>query len=144
MGLYDFKPQFVPFIKSGEKTHTIRSVRKHPSKPGDTLYLYCGLRRKGAKKIMEAECVKVEDIEIVELIIDRDDDNDEAEHIESALVRIDDVELTEDECEQLARRDGFSSFAEMVLFWTKPQKRLPFVGHIIHWRRNNDTRKTRR
>jgi hypothetical protein len=40
MGLYNFQPRFVPFILSGEKTHVIRSVRKHPDKPGDTLYLY--------------------------------------------------------------------------------------------------------
>jgi uncharacterized protein YqfB (UPF0267 family) len=43
MGLYNFQPRFVPFILSGEKTRTIRSVRKNPDKPGDMLYLYRGL-----------------------------------------------------------------------------------------------------
>jgi hypothetical protein len=46
MGLYNFQSRFVPFILSGQKTHAIRSVRKHLDKPGDTLYLYCRLRTK--------------------------------------------------------------------------------------------------
>jgi hypothetical protein len=46
MGLYNFQPRFVPFILSGEKTHAIRSVRKHPDKPGETLYLYVDFEQK--------------------------------------------------------------------------------------------------
>lgn len=49
MGLYNFQKRFVPFILSGAKTHTIRALRAHPDKPGDTLHLYTGLRQKGAK-----------------------------------------------------------------------------------------------
>lgn len=132
MGLYNFQARFVPFIKARSKKHTIRAKRKHPAKPGETLYLYTGLRTKKARRIIPpVECVKVEEIEIVELVIDRDDDDEQAEHIESALVRIDGTELSEDECEQLARRDGFSDFAEMRKFWNG---RLPFEGHIIHWK----------
>lgn len=127
MGLYNFKPQFVPFITSGKKTHTIRSVRTHPDEPGDTLYLYTGLRTKRAKKIMEVECVKVENISIFPV-------TRALGELRSIAVVVNEAELTDDEREQLARRDGFSSFAEMMKFWTEPKNRLPFQGHIIHWR----------
>jgi hypothetical protein len=47
------------------------------------------------------------------------------------------VQLDADERNSLAWRDGFRSrghdeaFAEMMEFWAG---RLPFRGHIIHWR----------
>lgn len=136
MGLYNFKEQFVPFILSGEKTHTIRAVRRHPDKPGNTLYLYTGLRTKRAKLLMRVDCVKVEDIEIRQRIEDfANPYTGYHEHVEWFVVRVNDDELTGDEREQLARRDGFSSFAKMMKFWTVPKNRLPFIGNIIHWRR---------
>lgn len=52
-------------------------------------------------------------------------------------VFVDSVELSDDEKRALAWRDGFrsydefSAFAEMMVFW---EGRLPFEGHIIHWR----------
>ena len=64
MGLYNFKAQFVPFIKAGSKKHTIRAARRYPAKPGETLHLYTGLRTKKAKLIKRVECVKVEQIKI--------------------------------------------------------------------------------
>lgn len=119
MGLYEFQKQFVPFILSGEKTHTIRSVRANPDKPGDTLHLYTGLRRKGARLLMRVPCVKVERILITP----------------GGVIRIDGEYLDDSERELLARRDGFADFASMLAFWQKPKNRLPFHGHIIHWRR---------
>jgi hypothetical protein len=115
MGLYDFKAQFVDKILAGEKTHTIRAVRSHPDKPGNTLHLYTGLRHKGARLLMRATCTKVEAIRIGPL----------------GIILIDGVMLEQDEREQLARRDGFKDFIEMLYFW---KDRLPFQGHIIHWR----------
>ncbi len=50
MGLYNFKARFVPFVLDGSKTHTIRAKRRYPAKPGDTLYLYTGLRELVAMK----------------------------------------------------------------------------------------------
>ena len=49
MGLYNFKPQFVPFILNGTKAHTIRAIRKDGlvDEPGDTMFLYTGLRQRG-------------------------------------------------------------------------------------------------
>ena len=122
MGLYNFQSRFVPKILAGEKTHTIRSVRAHPDKPGNVLHLYTGLRHKGARLLMRVLCAKVEDIEI-----------DACGHECNCdpFVAIDGVELGASEREALARRDGFANFDEMLNFWAG---RLPFRGHIIHWK----------
>ncbi|HSY98538.1 MAG TPA: hypothetical protein VK788_03510 [Terriglobales bacterium] len=38
MGLYDFKQRFVKPILAGEKSHTIRAVRKYPDLPPNVEY----------------------------------------------------------------------------------------------------------
>jgi hypothetical protein len=123
MGLYNFREQFTAKILSGEKQHTIRKIRAVPDKPGNTLHLYTGLRRKGARLLMRVPCVKVEEIEI----------RDGAFGDETfASIVIDNYELDADEREALARRDGFPNFPTMMEFWR--ERELPFRGHIIHWR----------
>jgi len=124
MGLYNFQARFVPFILDGRKTHTIRSLRANPDKPGNTLHLYTGLRQKGARLLMRVPCVKVEDIEIWETQAGTSDQMYTA-------VRINGCDLDSAEKAHLARRDGFSDFAEMISFW---DGRLPFSGHVIHWK----------
>jgi len=114
LGLYNFQRRFVPKILSGEKTHTIRGRRANPDKPGNLMHLYTGLRQKGAELLMRVPCLRVEEIEISPLM----------------YVSIDGHGLSADEEEELARRDGFANFAEMMQFWAG---RLPFRGHIIHW-----------
>lgn len=115
MGLYGFKARFVPAIMVGSKTHTIRSIRANRDKPGSVMHLYTGLRQPGAKLLMRVPCVKVEDIHIAA----------------DGFITIDGVILAPDEREQLAKRDGFADFIEMMQFW---DGRLPFSGHIYHWR----------
>lgn len=119
MGLYDFKPRFVPFIRDGRKRHTIRAKRKnHTDKPGDTCHLYVGLRTKKVKLIGRFPCVKTEKIRISEVMGSR-------------VIWIGDQLLSDSEEETLARADGFSSFHEMMKFW---DGRLPFTGEIVHWK----------
>lgn len=117
MGLYGFKEQFVPKILAGEKTHTIRAPRADGriDKPGNTMHLYTGLRQKGARLLMRPKCTRVETISINEW----------------GVIVVDNCTLVHDEMEQLARRDGFADHAEMMKFW---KGRLPFKGHIIHWK----------
>lgn len=117
MGLYGFKTQFVPKILAGEKTHTIRAPRVDGliDKPGNTMHLYTGLRQKGARLLMRPICTKVEPIEITE----------------HGNIVVDGIMLCADEVQLLARRDGFADHAEMMTFW---KGRLPFKGHIIHWK----------
>ena len=114
MGLYNFRSRFVDAILNGSKTHTIRSNRKRGDKPGNTMHLYTGLRQKGARLLMRAPCIRVEAIHI-----DR-----------QKQVFLSEEQLSPDECEAMALRDGFSSFADMMTFW---EGRLPFDGHVYHW-----------
>jgi hypothetical protein len=124
MGAYNFKDRFRPLIESGGKTHTIRGKRRHPDKPGNRLYLYTGLRTKRCRIIREVLCTQIEEIQILE------------PPSPDGLVRVilGGVELDESEKQSLARRDGFACFDEMVSFWRTPKNRIPFDGHVIHWR----------
>ncbi len=135
MGLYNFQERFVGAIQAGTKTHTIRAPRNMKEDvPGKTMHLWLGLRQPGAKRIARFECVKVEHIEIVTMASNW------------VSVRIDEMELSPDEKELLAWRDGFrnsepaagasigsfrSAFDQMMEFW---KGRLPFRGHIFHWK----------
>lgn len=114
MGLYNFKARFVDQILAGHKTHTIRGTRKRTDRPGNTMHLYTGLRQKNARLLMRVPCVRVDAITI-------------SVHHE---VTLGEELLSSDECDALARRDGFATFAEMMEFW---EGRLPFEGHVYHW-----------
>lgn len=78
------------------------------------MHLYTGLRQKGARLLLRAPCIRVEPIYI-----------DEQQH-----VFLGEEQLSSDECESMAVRDGFASFADMMTFW---EGRLPFHGHVYHW-----------
>lgn len=120
MGLYNFHPRFEEPIVEGIKTHTIRANRKYPDKPGDTMYLYVGLRHPGARRIIPPPtCKKVETI-----AISLDGTIFVGDFIDLPIT------LAQDEMEQLAKRDGFKDHAEMMSFWVG---RLPFLGRIYHW-----------
>lgn len=114
MGLYNFQSRFVPMVESGTKTHTIRAMRRFPDVPGKTLHLYTGLRQRGARLLKRARCTAVQAITITD----------------RQRVAVDGVWLSADECDALARSDGFSDFAGMMRFW---HGRLPFFGQIVHW-----------
>lgn len=118
MAILNFKKQFVPMIRSGRKKHTIRATRKYPIKAGETLYLYTGLRQKGAKRIAVKTCTKVEAISI-----------DYVCGVQQIYLGGQMLDATEKE--RLSFADGFSSFQEMMNFW---DGRLPFTGNIIHWK----------
>ncbi len=123
MGLYNFKPQFVPFILDGSKSHTIRGPRVRPDEVGNTMYLYTGLRTKRARLLLKAPCIRVERIRIVGPSLH-----------EGLQIFVDDELLTRDEAEALAHRDGFRDvrpLGQMANFW---HGRLPFTGAIYHWR----------
>jgi len=138
MPLLNFKAQFVPHIRSGRKNHTIRADRKIPVKLGDKLYLYCGLRHKGAYRILPepVTCTKVHTIHIEIVLLNR--------WVERESVTIDEQNLERDEVQQLARADGFADWSEMRRFWLDSHgqskramgsrvKTVNFTGQIIHW-----------
>ena len=116
MPAYNFMAQFVEPIQSGRKNHTIRAKRRRPTLPGEKIVLYTGQRTCHCRKILDAVCSKVQDIEIT---------------AEGTII-IDGVRLSSDEREALAKADGFDCYVDMIRFW---DGRLPFFGDIIHWRR---------
>lgn len=65
MPAYNFKKQFVPLVRSGEKTTTIRPYRqKRPTRIGDILYLYTGQRTKQCERIGVYRCIRISPIVI--------------------------------------------------------------------------------
>ena len=126
MGAYNFKPQFEQPIMEDLKRHTIRAKRKdgRRPKPGEVLSLYLGMRTKACRLMKRRRCAKVQLIEI---------------HSNPGFwVVIDADKLTFDECDLLAKSDGFTDFWEMMQFW---DGRLPFSGHLIHWESDAESAK---
>jgi hypothetical protein len=131
---YNFQKRFVGPIRVGTKQHTIRADRKDGRVPkvGEGLWLYCGMRTKQCFKILDEAppCTRVlpiffsdkHGLVLYEPFSQR--------HILCPEVTIEGGILALDECESLAKSDGFRNFPEMMAFWVG---RLPFKGKIIHW-----------
>ena len=120
MPALNFQKQFAPKVEAGEKRQTIRAERKDgrmPAKVGDTLALYTGMRTKGCRKLMDAEC-----IDVSQVCIDRVPDG----------VRVA-VNHQRMDAEQQAKADGFDS-AKAMADWFDKTHGLPFYGHLIRWR----------
>ena len=131
--LLGFKTQFAGYVEEGSKTHTIRARRKTRPKIGEICHCYTGLRTKQARLLGRWRCVKVERI----MIYERGD--------KTFGVEIEGVELSTDEKNALAWRDGFrtelraGAFAVMMRFWMKTHgnaegpESFVFEGDLIHW-----------
>lgn len=162
MPLYNFKKQFAPYIKDGSKPHTIRAIRKHPAKPGDTLFLYTGLRTKYVEKLIEPPtCTAVKTIIMLKsfhvfmldgILTEMDCNEFHIRWIYNRPQHVSFKELNESEKNILAWHDGFrikdlprkeldavpengsiSCFDIMKGFWMKEHDTWPFFGHIICW-----------
>lgn len=118
MPAINFMKQFAEKIKSGKKKQTIRPLRKdcRNPRPGQSLYLYTGLRTKGCRKIGEVICKNVEQFTIEENY--------------EIFIGVRCLEL--EEKYNLAKADGFDSFRDFVDFFIK-RYGLPFYGLIIKW-----------
>lgn len=69
MPAYNFQACFASAVESGRKCQTIRPKRKRPTKAGDVLYLYAGMRTRWCRKLREAVCASVQPIEITPTFI---------------------------------------------------------------------------
>ena len=124
MPAFSFKERFIPLLKDGSKCQTIRLKRKGQAKPGDTIYLYYGLRTKSCIKIGEGICTMVEDIHISP----------------SGIITVNGLKLNMAQKNELAWNDGFrddsgnkgKSF-EIMMRWWKQTHDLPFEGDLISW-----------
>lgn len=125
MPAYNFQPRFVEKILNGEKPHTIRRRRKHPTKVGDLIKMFVGLRTKNCRQFAEAMCVKVEPLIIYpvkhEVLI---------EWRESGTF----VWMTAKELERLALNDGFGSVRDFFSFFLDTYRMEMLDGfEVIHW-----------
>jgi len=152
MPIYNFQQRFWPFIQDGSKQHTIRTIRRHPCKIGDTMYLYGGLRQPGAKRLIEPPlCTAKNTIFIMPSgvvimlnktltkneAMDRFKDSNPFFFLELKI-------LTTEQKDALAWYDGFrnednphitampGSWKLMFKAWQKLHP-LPFAGHIDIW-----------
>lgn len=118
MPLLGFKKQFAPLVESGAKRQTIRAKRRDGRNPhpGDTLYLYTGLRTKQCRKLGAAKCTSVQ-----EVVITRHGPILAGRHLGC------------DEASELAAKDGFSCYGDMADFFFDKEHDLPFWGLLIEW-----------
>jgi len=126
MGAYSFQKQFIR--RSAAETSNTPSAAfvAIPMNQGTRFSVNYAMRTRWCKKIGEWPCVRRQDIVIVDMFPDSPKTLPE-----NVIVRIDTEKLSGDEMDRLARADGFKTFPDMVEFWNG---RLPFVGHIIHWK----------
>lgn len=146
MPSYSFKERFVPFVKNFTKRQTIRGIRKHPAKPGDTISHFTGSRFKPVRIIDKQICIGVDTIFILEngeVYIAKDVVMNEISakfSLDRPIVLNGFKKLTIGERNEFAFDDGFrrasfvtnDCFSEMISFW-KDTHALPFAGHIIKW-----------
>jgi hypothetical protein len=121
MPALNFMARFAAAVESGEKRQTIRKRRKdgRDPKPGDTLYFYTGMRTKKCRKLGEARCKSVSDIEL--------DRGRFCTGVAVGTVR--GITCLPD---TMARRDGFADFGEL-LDCIEGMHGLPFEGLLIQW-----------
>lgn len=62
MPAYNFKERFASAVEQGIKRSTIRPRRRNPSRPGDPLYMYTGMRTRACRKLTTATCRQVRPI----------------------------------------------------------------------------------
>jgi len=110
-----FQSRFAEAVISGQKRQTIRRPRKQPIRPGDTLYLFSGMRARDCRRLGTVRCTGVARIVLTDDGIDVDGKRQSA-----------------DARSAMARADGFQTFSDMAA-WFKPRYGLPFEGVLIRW-----------
>lgn len=125
-----FKREFVTSIDAGEKTRTIRRVRKAGNpEAGKPLQLYTGLRTKDCEKIRDAVCTRVRPVAIDHMGVTLDGQKLYAGDA-PAYEGEPDAEMYDGD---FARADGFDNFGQMIDFF-EAQYGLPFEGQMIEWK----------
>lgn len=119
MALLNFKKEFASLVKTGQKTCTIRAMRKHPIKQNEKLFLYSGLRTKSCEKLGESIVAEVYNIEIF---------NQGGRYV----VVFDGEKLSNEGIKNFAIRDGFPGVNKFFHFFSTTHG-LPFSGQFIAW-----------
>lgn len=119
MPALNFQKRFAEDVRTGKKRQTIRTVRKHPIKVGDALYLYTGMRTKQCVKLCEGRCWWVMPIKI-------------SRHPTTGGGVLRNQSGASHLLDEFAQADGFDS-AEDMLNWFEQTHGLPFRGVLIRW-----------
>jgi hypothetical protein len=121
MPAYNFQMQFVPKILNGSKSHTIRRIRKHPTKVDDTLKLFSGMRTKKCFQFAEVVCT---DIKPIKIYLEQD------RHIWIPWVTFDEES---NYVLELAQADGFDSADAFFKFFELYKQPVLEDFEIIYW-----------
>lgn len=116
MPAYNFKARFSSDVKAGRKLHTIRPKRKNPTKPGDKLVLYTGMRTKKCELLRITTCTGVEPVSI-----------------RGREILVGGVMLTESEAQRLATGDGFENATEFFAFFEETYPNGADDMELITW-----------
>ena len=116
MPSFNFLPKFAPMVEQGIKTQTIRRVRKHQPRPGQTAYLFAGMRTGKCRRLGAHPITSVQSFHI---------SGDEECFVDGEMMEPDQVEA-------LALADGFQG-AEKFLSFFRERYGLPFDGDLIKW-----------
>lgn len=123
MPALNFQARFAPLVESGQKRQTIRALRKRPIRQGDTLYLYTGQRRPGAKLLKTTLCTEARAIEI-------------CLSGEGAGIFMDGTRLLTETRAALAAADGFETVNQLIEWFRQTHglsEERPFRGQVIRW-----------
>ena len=147
MPILNFKKEFAELVATGKKRQTIRATRKKPITVGDRLYLYTGLRTKGARNIVspaiadthlaringEMETV-FDDYTVCKEVHDIEMDYEKVRNRKDLLlvIKIDSILQDSKQMKDVAKADGFFDLDEMF-YWFEKTHGLPFKGQIIKW-----------
>lgn len=115
---------FVDQVLDGRKTQTIRSLRKHPIKVGDTLHLFTGMRRPGCRRLSPKGGVICTHVAPCWMRI-----SDDA----LPIIIVDGRELSTPEQLELARLDGFVTAMEFRRWFQGLRRTRVFDGQLIRW-----------
>ena len=141
MVAYNYKARFADDVEQLRKRMTIRRRRRRPTRPGDALQHYTGMRTRKVRKLLDAVCSAVKPFDIDEDIRHQfgrtsmgGDARGERVMTEAVrlTVRVNGEPLSPSEIKALAIADGFTSANAFIDFFAQTYG-LPFSGEIIEW-----------
>ena len=120
MVAYSFKARFVPLIREGLKTQTIRAERSRHARPGELIQLFSGMRTHLCEKIVpDPVCTVVLPI-MISFATAR------IARVEVGMVPVRDLDA-------FAISDGFEGLDDMTAFWLENHGARGFDGVVIEW-----------
>lgn len=130
MVAYSFQSRFVPLIRAGLKTQTIRADRKRHARPGERLQLFTAMRTRFCERIVpDPVCTAVLPVAISW------NDTYSGENLLHAprIARIEVGMIPVRDLDSFVTLDGFSGIDDMTAFWLAHHGARPFEGVVIEW-----------